>query len=115
MKTKAQEAKGFVQEVVNELKKSQTEPVAKVESLLFKISEHATHEHEATVESAVALSPSELEKITAVLTHVAGVSLKVVNEVDPTLIGGLRIRMADLVIDTSIRYQLQAMIGIINS
>jgi len=60
----------------------------------------------ATVESAVALSDAQLARIRASLTQRAGREVALEQVVSPSLVGGLRIRLGDEVIDGSISRRL---------
>jgi F0F1-type ATP synthase delta subunit len=105
------DARGFVDSVVDYLKHGDTKrkTVPKVESLLTKISARAKRENEALVESAVGLSESEKDELSKVLEKLFGHPLTVVNAVKPELIGGLRVQVADWVVDMTIKTQLQTM------
>ncbi len=60
----------------------------------------------ATVESAVALTDAQLLRIRASLTQRAGREVALEQVVSPSLVGGLRIRLGDEVIDGSISRRL---------
>ncbi len=63
---------------------------------------------DATVTSAVALSEEQQATITADLRRRYGADLAVSFETDPSLIGGLIIRVGDQVLDNSLRTRLSA-------
>ncbi|GAB4429782.1 MAG: ATP synthase F1 subunit delta [Chloroflexi bacterium OHK40] len=63
---------------------------------------------DASVTSAVELTPGQRESITADLRQRYGAEVAVSFEVDPSLIGGLIIRVGDQVLDNSLRTRLSA-------
>lgn len=117
MKSLARDARGFVQGVVTQLKKTGKAPgqTAKVESLLFKMTSSARKERQATVESAVKLSAEEERSIARALSNVSGHEVSIETVVKPELIAGVRIQMADWVVDTSMREQLQNMSALLTA
>jgi F-type H+-transporting ATPase subunit delta len=64
---------------------------------------------QAEVTSAVALSPEEQEKLRSSLSAQYGEGLVFNFNVDPALMGGLRVRVGDRLIDTSIASRLSAL------
>jgi len=64
---------------------------------------------EATINSAYALDASQLADTVAVLERRFGRKLKAVVELDPTLIGGIRVVVGDEVLDTSVKARLEQM------
>jgi F-type H+-transporting ATPase subunit delta len=85
-------------------------------SLLSDVSEQFTGlknkaegANEAIITSAFDLTSEQLSDLTSNLQKKFGVHLKPVLVVDPTLIGGVRVRVGDQVLDTSVRAQLDAM------
>lgn len=69
----------------------------------------AAHRGETTAEvtSARALTPVELEKLTATLKKVVGRDVAVEADVDADLLGGLVVRIGSKMLDSSIRTKLQ--------
>ncbi|MBP6684123.1 MAG: F0F1 ATP synthase subunit delta [Leucobacter sp.] len=61
----------------------------------------------ATVTVAAALSAEQQQRLATLLEQTAGRAVKVTTVVDPGLIGGVRIQMADDVIDGSVRARLE--------
>lgn len=115
MRSASKDARGFVDGVINHLKQSGKirDVSPKVQSLLLKMTASAKHEHQATVESAVKLTAGELQAISRMLSQVAGHEVSLSSMVDPSLIGGLRLKMADWVMDSSIRSELSQMASIV--
>lgn len=63
----------------------------------------------AVVTSAEPLSPSHLDALREALAAKAGGSIKLETHVDPSLIGGLVVRLGSQMIDTSVRTRLQSL------
>ncbi len=115
MKSVSKDARGFVDGVISHLKRGgkATPMTPKVQSLLLKMSASAKHEHQAKVESAVKLTSVELQGISRALSRIAGHEVSLTSIVNPHLIGGLRVTMADWVMDSSIRSELNEMARIV--
>ncbi|ALK95121.1 ATP synthase F0F1 subunit delta [Massilia sp. WF1] len=64
---------------------------------------------DATVYSAFDISADQLNSVVAVLEKKFGRKLNPTVEVDPSLIGGVRVVVGDEVLDTSVRAKLQQM------
>ena len=62
---------------------------------------------EATVESALALEDDQLEQLQAALEKRTGKTVFLKSAVDPTMLGGLRVRIGDVVIDAGLRTRLE--------
>ncbi len=60
----------------------------------------------AEVVSAQALSPAQAQRLADTLSQSAGKAVRLQTKVDPSLIGGLVVRLGSRMIDTSIRAQL---------
>lgn len=63
---------------------------------------------DATVTSAVELTPAQRQTIESDLAQRYGAGISVSYQVDPTLIGGLILRVGDQVLDNSLRTRLSA-------
>jgi F-type H+-transporting ATPase subunit delta len=63
---------------------------------------------DATVTSAVELTPAQRQTIESDLAQRYGAGVSVSYEVDPSLIGGLILRVGDQVLDNSLRTRLSA-------
>jgi F-type H+-transporting ATPase subunit delta len=64
---------------------------------------------DATVYSAFEMSPDQVNTLVATLEKKFGRKLNPTVEVDPSLIGGVRVVVGDEVLDTSVRAKLQQM------
>lgn len=109
------DARGFVAGVVDYLRREGkvAHSVPKVQSLLFKMTAGAKKQRQATVESAVSLTISEEQAIAKSLAHMVGHQVSLTSSVNPDLIAGLRIQLADWVVDTSFRARLEKMAALV--
>lgn len=107
------DAKGFIDGVVSYLSSDKSGPAVmpRVTSLLHKVSVQAKKERFAKVSSVVRLSSDEKKHIALVLTKLLGHGVEIETMIDPHLVGGLRIQVADWILDTSIDRQLQEMVS----
>ena len=105
------DAKGFVEGVVRYIRTGgQSQSVLpKVQSLLHKVTSATRKEKIAMVQSSVALTVNERQKLQKILNRILGHEVILECTVQPTLIGGLRIQIGDWVVDTSMKEQLEAM------
>jgi F-type H+-transporting ATPase subunit delta len=61
----------------------------------------------ATASSALPLDTAELKKLTAKLEQMTGGTVELTVEIDPSLLGGLVVRVGDRLIDGSVRGRLE--------
>lgn len=61
----------------------------------------------AIVTTAIALDQAELDEIAKIISALAKRDISASNQVDPEVIGGLKIEVGDKLIDNTIRLQLQ--------
>lgn len=66
---------------------------------------------EASVRTARPLSEADLARLTSSLEARAGQTVRLKVDVDPALIGGLVVRLGDVVYDRSVRHQLETLRG----
>lgn len=85
--------------------------VPKVQRLLIRVSEQAKKEKRAIVQTGVPLNASEKSSLEAILFRLLGHEVVVENTVHPDVVGGLRIQVADWVVDTTIKNQLNELIA----
>jgi F-type H+-transporting ATPase subunit delta len=115
-KTKALEAAlpdGASAEVANLLKlmvqDGSTDLISGVSAALGKVASGRSGPVKAEIVSAVALSEPEQEQIRSNLTAQHGADLVFNFRVDPTLLGGLRVRVGDHLTDTSVVSRLNSL------
>jgi F-type H+-transporting ATPase subunit delta len=102
------DARELVEGVVTYLRDETREKsvVPKVERFLGKLTVSAKKEKVARVESSVSLTADEVKKIELTLKKHIGYDVTVKNIVTPDVIGGLRIQVADWIVDTTFQTQL---------
>jgi ATP synthase F1 delta subunit len=104
------DAKGFVNGVVDYISRVGKSPsVPKAKTLLDKISAQARRERRAHIESAVTLTAEEQSELAHTLERATGHPVELELTVNPELIAGYKIRMADWVVDASFAGQLEQM------
>jgi F-type H+-transporting ATPase subunit delta len=74
-----------------------------------QLKDAAQHRAEALISSAFPLEPAQLEALLPSLERKFGCKLYPRVEIDPSLIGGVRVAVGDEVLDTSVRARLDAM------
>jgi len=111
MKRLTSDAKNFVKGIVDHLQKEKQgdRPIPKIKSLLKKVSDEAWNGHTATVTTAVPLALSEREALIKVLSLKMGQPVSLSCTVQPDIIGGIRIEIADYIIDTGYKEKLAVM------
>lgn len=111
MKAISRDARSFVHGVVDYLRKEGKTPTAlpRVRTLFHKVTSQAKQQNQAWVDSAIALAPEEKSMVKNVLATLVGHSLSVSFQIKKELIGGIRIRVADWIVDTSFTSQLNEM------
>jgi F-type H+-transporting ATPase subunit delta len=62
----------------------------------------------AHVVSAVPLTRDEMNRLVPELERVTGATMRMTSEVDPTVLGGVRVRIGDRVIDRTVRTLLES-------
>ena len=109
MKTKTI-ARGLVRGVVQRLQTvGESTSVHKAQTLLQAVTETAKRQNLARIESPVMLTEPEKQMLSRVLARVVGHDVKLECEVNAALIAGVRIQMADWIVDTSFENQLMEM------
>ncbi len=74
-----------------------------------QLKDAAQHRAEAVISCAFPLEPAQLEALLPALERKFGCKLYTRVEIDPRLIGGVRVAVGDEVLDTSVRARLDAM------
>lgn len=110
MKTLSKDARGFIEGVATYIRSDARAQrvVPKVQSLLTKVTAQAKKEQSAQVKSAVLLLGLEKKRIEALLARLLGHSVECHYSVDEGLIGGIKIQVADWIVDSSLTTQVTA-------
>ncbi len=88
------------------LEKKRIEFFAETVTEFRQIAEEHRGRWEAHVTAREALSGEQREKLTRELARLTGKEIRLVEKIDPGVIGGLRVRMRDRVIERTIRSEL---------
>jgi F0F1-type ATP synthase delta subunit len=67
------------------------------------------HRDSLRIQSAAPLSEAERDKIVTIFQSEGARKLQVTTEVEPELLGGIRVQMGDTVMDASLSYSLRAL------
>lgn len=105
------DARQLVQGITNYIgnNKKGASVLPKVSSFLDKVSTQAKKEKRALVETAVALTKEETDQLSRLLAKLLGHEVELACTVSKDVIGGIRIQVGDLVVDTSLRESLHQM------
>jgi len=105
----SKDAKNFVEGIVDHLKKDayQDRTFPKMQSLLRKVSQDSWKESTAKITTAVPLKPFEESQICTILSKRLNRPVTLVCSVRPSILGGIRIEIADLIIDLSYEEKLR--------
>ena len=111
MKTLSKDARGFVDSVAGYIRsdKRGKQLLPRVQSLFTKVTASARKERLARVETAVTLTAAEKNSVTRILGQILDHDVDCTFVVDREVIGGLKIQVADWVIDTSLVSELGAL------
>ncbi len=74
-----------------------------------RLKDAAQQRAEAVISSAFALDPAQIDELLPALERKFGCKLYPRVEIDPSLIGGIRVAVGDEVLDTSVRARLDSM------
>lgn len=89
--------------------KRREEVIRETEAEYIALANEARGIVKAEVTSAVELSPDQEARLVAKLSQTTGKRIELSKNVDPSLVGGLLVRIGDKVIDGTIRGQLSAL------
>lgn len=111
MKPLTQEARGFVEGITKYIRQEGKDAslLPKVESLFQKVTDHAIRRNMAKVESAVELTLEEKTAIRSLVAKLLDHPVELESTVNPKLLGGVKIAVADWILDTSLRSRLDRM------
>lgn len=111
MGTITKDAKGFVDGVVSFLgSEGKTRDVARVKTLFTKVTAQARKEKIANVTTNIPLAAVEKQRLERLIAKTVGHAIEMNYTVNPLLLGGLTIQVADWIIDTSLDGQLDEMV-----
>jgi F-type H+-transporting ATPase subunit delta len=108
MKALSKDERGFIDEVASFVRSDARAKTAvpKVQSLITKVTAAAKKEQSAQIKSAVHLLVPEKKRIEAILVRLLGHVVECHYSVDESLIGGIKIQVADWIVDSSLTTQL---------
>lgn len=108
MKTLSKDARGFIDGVTSYIKRDAhgKDVLPRVSALLTRVTTAAKKERVASVATPVAVSESEKSAISRMLERLLGHEVECRWMVDADLLGGIKITVADWVVDTTLASQL---------
>jgi len=108
MKMLSKDARGFIEGVASFVRSDARAKtmIPRVQSLLTKVSAAAKKEQNAVVNSVVTLLPAEKKRIETLLERFLGHEVECHYSIDTSLVGGIKIQVADWVVDSSLTTQL---------
>jgi F-type H+-transporting ATPase subunit delta len=108
MKMLSKDARGFIEEVAGFVRSdARAKTVApRVTSLLTKVTASAKREQNAQVKSVVQLSGPEKKQIEKLLIRLLGHAVECHFSIDESLVGGIKIQVADWIVDSSLTTQV---------
>lgn len=93
------------------IEKDRDEQIPDIFDAYRQLRDERTGTIEAAIRTAKPLSPDEAERLKAALEARAARTVRMQIEVDPSLIGGLVVRLGDVVYDRSVKHQLDSLRG----
>ncbi len=110
MKTFNRDTKGFIEGVTEYIRKDGKAQsiLPRVRSLLTKVTAGAKKERVAQVSSAVVLTGPERATVRRVIEKILGREIECQFTTDAALLGGMKVTVADWVVDTSLSTQLES-------
>lgn len=107
---KSSDTKGFIEGITQYIQKEGKQSVLpKVTELFGKLSKQSQKETVADVVTSVALSTEEQEAMERLLFRLTGHAVTLSSRVDRSLIAGMKMKIGDWVVDTSLSGQLDQM------
>ena len=108
MKALSKDARGFIDSVASYVRSNaKTRSVApKFQSLISKVTTAAKQEENAQVQSVVPLLPSEKKHVESILITLLGHPVTCHFSLNASLGGGIKIQVADWIVDSSLTTQL---------
>lgn len=111
MKSLTQDERGFIEGIASYIKSDARArgAVPKVKSLLAKVTASAKKEQSAQIISTVLLTDAEKKRIESILNKLLGHTVECHYSIDKSLIAGIKIQVADWIVDSSIITQVATM------
>lgn len=111
MKPLQHDAKDFIDGVTRYLRDQNSQPslLPKVTALFHKVSAQSHKNQLAQVESSVALTAQEKQRVNDFVSTLVNHPVTWSWQVNPHLIGGIKISVDDWVLDTSLLWELEEM------
>ncbi len=111
MKPLTRDARGFIDGVTKYIQTEGTTQTVlpKVQNFFSKVTGQAKKERLATVTTVVALTQPEKSALEKILTKLLGHDVECNYATDAKLLGGMKVQVADWVVDSSIQTQLSAL------
>ena len=92
------------------LDKKRVSEIAGVEAAFQKLAADAQGYAEATVYSTRALTDAEKEEVSSAFGQLVGVEqLEITNEIDPSVIGGVRVQIGNYIFDNTVASKLEGL------
>jgi len=111
MKTLSRDARGFIDGVTQYLRSDARgkEVLPKVQTLFSRVTTAAKKERTASVATSIGLTESEKKAVSDMLAHILGHEVECRFVQDNAVLGGMKVTVADWVVDTSLASQLTSM------
>src|SRR5689334_10743312 len=108
MKTLTKDARGFIDGVTKYIQKDRTSEAVfpKVQNFFSKVTFQAKKERSATITTVVVLTQAEKSSLEKILTKLLGHEVECEYKTDSALLGGMKVQVADWVVDSSLQTQL---------
>jgi len=105
------DARGFVDGIVDYLKnkKEASTTVPKLKKLLAKVTKDNSTMVTAHVDTAVSLTVDEAKQISKALSKLVGRPIFIESHIKPEIIAGIRVRIADWIVDMTYEQTVQTM------
>lgn len=117
MNTLTKDARGFIDGVTEYIRSESHEKslLPRVQSLFTKVTSQAKKENQAEVQSAVVLTRGEKNEIEQLLARLLGHRVTCQYRHAPAILGGIKITVADWVVDSTLATQLTTIAGSLES
>lgn len=111
MKTLTKDARGFIDGVTKYIKQDRTSDAVlpKVQNFFSKVTFQAKKERSATVTTVLPMTQQEKFSLEKILSNLLGHEVECQYATNPALLGGMKVQVADWVVDSSLQTQLLTM------